>query len=722
MHRRIEVLGSLRSLGSAQAAFSTQPPSGRSISSAARAAAPAALELEDEDLPGYEDNSMEEEFEEEKGRRSLASIFESDEEDVIEVDDAIQDESLLLENCGLSPETIRALNSRGIKSLFPIQKHVYVPAASGRDMIGRAKTGSGKTLAFSLPVIESLIKAHKEFAGRPPMGRAPKCIVMAPTRELAKQVEREFAGSAPSLSLGCYYGGVDIGAQIRQLKQGVDVVVGTPGRVIDLINRRVLDLSEIEFVILDEADMMLSVGFDEDVETILESVPEKRQTMLFSATMPSWVKRLTKKHLKDPVLVDLVGDSQSGKLNENIRSMAVQVEPAMRRSVLADVLTVYGAVGKSIVFTQTKRDADEVAAGIAQVLPCEALHGDMGQKQREVVLQNFRKGKFTVLAATDVAARGLDIPDVDLVVHYELPKDTESFLHRSGRTARAGKTGTTVALFTRRETQYLRKIVREVGVANLEIMGPPGPKEVMESSAKQVLRRLDNVDEDVKAFFMPAAEAVMATSDPKDAMCAALAALSGLMDVPKPRSLLTQEVGYTTVRVMSRAGRITKGGHIMTIVRNVLGEEATSEVGRFRMLTDEKAGTQGAAFDLPDELAAKMQANAEELTSRGFDLDMPKSLPLEEERPGASRFGGGMRSNFRGRTDRDARGSRGYGSDRRGGGGGSSYGRSSGGGYGRSEGRNYGGRSGGYDGGYGGGGNRGRSDSYGGSGRNGGSW
>ena len=345
---------------------------------------------------------------------------------------------------------------------------------------------------------------------------------------------------APTLEIGCYYGGSPIGAQQRQLRKGVDVVVGTPGRVIDLIDQNSLDLGQvrapgellaaaaaaglaqpagaqrgcraflgaaasargaaqaahgaaagssgcgsrhlaaagtspapasrslacplthtlppflppppsppspphpslqIQFVILDEADQMLNVGFEKDVETILENVPAARQTMLFSATMPKWVKKLVKSYLRDPVTVDAVGEGQSGKMADSITALAVQVTDESRRRVLVDVLTVYGEGGKAIVFTQTKREADEVSAAVAAHLPCEALHGDLSQKDREKVLAAFRAGKVSILVATDVAARGLDIPEVDLVVHYELPQDPEGFLHRSGERKSGGGVG-----------------------------------------------------------------------------------------------------------------------------------------------------------------------------------------------------------------------------------------------------------------------------------------
>ena len=238
------------------------------------------------------------------------------------------------------------------------------------------------------------------------------------------------------------------------------------------------------------------------------------------------------------------------------------------------------------MFTQTKREADEVAAALALSMPCEALHGDIAQKTRETVLRHFRDGKFNALVATDVAARGLDIPDVDLVVHYDLPQDSETFLHRSGRTGRAGRSGTAIAMFTAREAGQFRRMLRDVKVTTVELVPPPGPKEVMAASARQVMRRLDNVDADVRSFFEPAADAVLASADPRMALASALAAMSGMLEVPQERSLLSQEVGATTLRVMSRPGRITSTTHVFTIVRKLLGPEAANTVGRVRMLTD----------------------------------------------------------------------------------------------------------------------------------------
>ncbi|CAN8258475.1 unnamed protein product [Cochlearia groenlandica] len=386
------------------------------------------------------------------------SVSQSSERVIGESPESVVGDGLAISELGIAPEIVKALSSKGIDKLFPIQKAVLEPAMQGRDMIGRARTGTGKTLAFGIPIIDKIIKFNAKH-GR---GRNPLCLVLAPTRELARQVEKEFRESAPSLDTICVYGGTPIGQQMRQLDYGVDVTVGTPGRIIDLIKRGALNLSEVQFVVLDEADQMLQVGFAEDVEVILERLPEKRQSMMFSATMPSWIRSLTKKYLNDPLTIDLVGDSDQ-KLADGITTYSIIADSYGRASIIGPLVTEHAKGGKCIVFTQTKRDADRLSYGLARTFKCEALHGDISQSQRERTLAGFRDGHFNILVATDVAARGLDVPNVDLVVHYELPNNTETFVHRTGRTGRAGKKGSAILIYSQDQSRAVKIIEREVG-------------------------------------------------------------------------------------------------------------------------------------------------------------------------------------------------------------------------------------------------------------------
>ncbi|KAF4360035.1 hypothetical protein F8388_021328 [Cannabis sativa] len=320
------------------------------------------------------------------------------------------DDGLEISKLGIAQEIVSALAKRGILKLFPIQRAVLEPAMEGRDMIGRARTGTGKTLAFGIPIMDKIV----QFNAKHGRGRNPLALVLAPTRELARQVEREFQESAPSLDTICVYGGTPISAQMRQLQYGVDIAVGTPGRVIDLLKRGALNLTEVQFLVIDEADQMLQVGFQEDVERILESLPKKRQSMMFSATMPSWIRKLTQNYLKTPVNIDLVGDSDQ-KLADGISLFSIASDMHGKPSIIGPLITEHAKGGKCIVFTQTKRDADRLAYAMAKSHRCEALHGDISQSQRERTLAGFRDGNFNILVATDVASRGLDIPNVDLL-------------------------------------------------------------------------------------------------------------------------------------------------------------------------------------------------------------------------------------------------------------------------------------------------------------------
>ncbi|XP_042489170.1 DEAD-box ATP-dependent RNA helicase 53, mitochondrial-like [Macadamia integrifolia] len=390
------------------------------------------------------------------------------------------DEGLEIAKLGIAPEIVSALAKKGIAKLFPIQKAVLEPAMQGRDMIGRARTGTGKTLAFGIPIMDRII----QFNAKHGRGRNPLALVLAPTRELARQVEKEFHESAPNLDTLCVYGGVPISHQMNTLDHGVDVVVGTPGRIIDLLKRGALNLSEVQFIVLDEADQMLAVGFDEDVEVILEKLPKKRQSMMFSATMPTWIRKLTQKYLKDPLTIDLVGDSDQ-KLAEGITLYSIVADMYGKASVIGPLITEHAKGGKCIVFTQTKRDADRLAYSMARSLSCEALHGDISQNQRERTLAGFRDGRFNVLVATDVAARGLDVPNVDLVIHYELPNNSEIFVHRSGRTGRAGKKGSAILIYTDSQQRSVRMIERDVGCKFKEL-----PKIAVEAGDREMFSEM----------------------------------------------------------------------------------------------------------------------------------------------------------------------------------------------------------------------------------------
>ncbi|KAL8234491.1 hypothetical protein R6Q59_020591 [Mikania micrantha] len=515
----------------------------------------------------------------------------------------VDDDELAIANLGLPQRLVQSLEKRQITRLFPIQRAVLVPALEGRDIIARAKTGTGKTLAFGIPIIKRLTE-HDEERISPRRGqRLPRVLVLAPTRELAKQVETEIKESAPYLSTVCVYGGVSYSSQQNALSRGVDVVVGTPGRLIDLIGSNSLKLGEVQFLVLDEADQMLAVGFEEDVEHILEQLPSERQSMLFSATMPGWVKKLSRKYLNNPLTIDLVGD-QDEKLAEGIKLYAIPTTSTSKRTILGDLVTVYAKGGKTIVFTQTKRDADEVSMALTNSIASEALHGDISQHQRERTLNGFRQGKFTVLVATDVASRGLDIPNVDLVIHYELPNDPETFVHRSGRTGRAGKEGTAILMFTNSQRRTIRSLERDVG-CKFDFINPPAVEDVLESSAQQVVATLSGVHQESIEFFTPTAQKLIEEQG-ASALAAALAQLSGFSKPPSSRSLITHEQGWTTLQ-MTRDPALTRGFMSARTVTGFLADvyaTAADELGKIHIIADERV--QGAVFDLPEEIAKEL--------------------------------------------------------------------------------------------------------------------
>jgi superfamily II DNA/RNA helicase len=353
---------------------------------------------------------------------------------------------------GVARELVAVLSSQGITVPFPVQALTIPDGIAGRDVCGKAKTGSGKTLAFGLPL---LMRAGR---GDP---HAPRALVLVPTRELAVQVADVLKplGEAADRRVVVVYGGADIERQIKKLRRGVDVVIATPGRLIDLTERRALSVSDVEVVVLDEADRMADMGFLPQVEWILRRIERRHQTMLFSATLDGDVDRVVKRHLHDPVRHEV----HSAKPTvESMEHRFLQVHQMDKVKVVAAICR--GAT-KVLVFVRTKRGADRLVGQLAREgVRAAAIHGDLRQSSREKALDDFHSGRLHVLVATDVAARGLDIDDVDVVVHYDPPEDHKSYLHRSGRTARAGGTGVVATLVLWDEVLDVERIQKRLGL------------------------------------------------------------------------------------------------------------------------------------------------------------------------------------------------------------------------------------------------------------------
>ncbi|MDX6738805.1 DEAD/DEAH box helicase [Actinocorallia sp. A-T 12471] len=356
---------------------------------------------------------------------------------------------------GVIPEIADALATEGITTPFPIQSLALPIALEGQDIIGQARTGTGKTFAFGIPLLQRITHG----------GKAPQGLVVVPTRELAIQVHDDLtlAGGKLGSRVLSVYGGRAYEPQIEALRDGVDVVVGTPGRMLDLIKQRHLDLSQVSVLVLDEADRMLDLGFLPDIERIVAKVPEQRQTMLFSATMPGEIMTLSRKYLTRPTNVRAEAHAES-EAQPKVRQFVWQAHQMDKPEVLARLLQADGR-GLTMVFCQTKRTCDRLAADMAQRgFAVAAVHGDLGQGQRERALRAFRHGKIDVLIATDVAARGLDIDDVTHVVNYECPEDEKTHVHRIGRTGRAGKEGIAVTLVDWNDLQRWKLINKALGL------------------------------------------------------------------------------------------------------------------------------------------------------------------------------------------------------------------------------------------------------------------
>jgi ATP-dependent RNA helicase DeaD len=357
------------------------------------------------------------------------------------------------EELGLLPQLVQTVALLGFEQATPIQQAAIPALLSGRNMIGQAQTGTGKTAAFALPMLQRLLEMDTTEQGK----RRVRALVLAPTRELAIQVTEAISGMArnTSLRLLTVYGGQPYGVQIRQIERGVDVVVGTPGRMLDLIHKNILDLSQVCYLVLDEADEMLEMGFIEDVETIMAQATGERQVALFSATMPAAIRKLADRYVSDPEFISVTPSRMTVAETEQ-RFYRVREENKLE--ALTRLLEVEG-VTSALIFARTKARVQELAeALIAGGYAAEALHGDLNQVRREYVLNRFRRNSVTLLVATDVAARGLDIENVSHVINYDVPADAEDYVHRIGRTGRAGRKGTALTFFHPRDRARRREI------------------------------------------------------------------------------------------------------------------------------------------------------------------------------------------------------------------------------------------------------------------------
>lgn len=404
---------------------------------------------------------------------------------------------MTFQEMGLNSSVLKAIAELGFETPTPIQEQAIPIMLGGlQDVVALAQTGTGKTAAFGLPLTSILDFQSKQT----------QALILCPTRELCMQITRDLQNFTKYINgahVVAIYGGASIEGQIKEMRRGPQIIVGTPGRMVDMIERRVLELSTVEFVVLDEADEMLHMGFKEDLDRILSETGEKKNTWLFSATMPNEVLRISKSYMNDPVEVT-VGNKNAG--NENIEHLYYVVHQKDKYLALKRIAD-YNPDIFAIVFCRTKAETQQVADQlIKDGYNADALHGDLSQAQRDFVMKRYRSRALQMLVATDVAARGIDVNDVTHVINYNIPDEIENYTHRSGRTARAGKSGVSILLINMREQYKIREIEKVIKQKFTQVPVPTG-EEVCEQQLIGLVKRLHNVEVDEKAIdrFLPVA-------------------------------------------------------------------------------------------------------------------------------------------------------------------------------------------------------------------------
>lgn len=375
---------------------------------------------------------------------------------------------MLFKDLEINETILKNLAAEGYESPTPIQQQAIPILLKGRDLLGCAQTGTGKTAAFSIPILQLLKERGFGESGK----RFLKVLILTPTRELASQIGESFKAYGKGLNLthAVIFGGVNQNPQVAQMKQGVDILIATPGRLLDLMNQGVIKLDTIDFFVLDEADRMLDMGFIHDINKILPKLPKKRQSIFFSATIPLSIANLANSILKDPEMVKVTPVSSTA---ETVKQEVYHVMKSMKRNLLKHLIKEKN-MQQVLVFSRTKHGADRIARELAKAnIPASAIHGDKAQNAREKALAQFKERKIKALVATDIAARGIDIDSLEWVINFDLPNEPESYVHRIGRTGRAGASGTAISFCDIDERPYLKDIEKLIKIKIKEIKEHP---------------------------------------------------------------------------------------------------------------------------------------------------------------------------------------------------------------------------------------------------------
>lgn len=585
----------------------------------------------------------------------------------------------------LPDDVLEAIDKVGFETPSPIQERTIPVLMEGNDVVGLAQTGTGKTAAFALPILARITKSE----------RSPQALVLAPTRELALQVAdsfQSFADHLGGINVLPIYGGQSYGIQLSGLRRGAHIVVGTPGRVIDHLEKGSLDISGLRFLVLDEADEMLQMGFQEDVERILEDTPEDKQVALFSATMPNAIRAISKQYLNDPEEITVRAASRT---NTNITQRYLQVAHRNKLDALTRILEVV-EFEAMITFVRTKFETEELAEKLrARGFSAQAINGDIPQAQRERTVDQLKDGRLDILVATDVAARGLDVDRISHVLNYDIPHDTESYVHRIGRTGRAGRTGEAILFVTPRERRMLRSIERATN-APLERMDLPTVDEVNESRKEKFADSItESLENSQVAVFRSLVEAY---SEEHDVPMADIAAALATQAQAGDEFLMKEPPKHSRDQRSSRDGRDDKNrrrgergdrfersGKNMAVYRLAVGRRQHVRPGAIVGAIANEGGLHSRDFGRivinGDHTFVELPANLpRDVFERLEDTRISGQLINIEEAPGASldrpRGGRGFDRDDRGRgrrnferNNRDSRGGRsGRGGNYRGGG------------------------------------------------------
>ena len=516
------------------------------------------------------------------------------------------------EDLNLDRKILAALKEMGFEEPSPIQKGAIPMALEGEDLIGQAQTGTGKTAAFGIPIIQKINEKDRHI----------QALVMSPTRELCIQVADEISkiGKTKRIRVLPVYGGQPIERQIRSLKRGIQVVIGTPGRLLDHIRRGTIDLEYVNFLVLDEADEMLDMGFVDDMENIIKNVPPERQTMLFSATMPRPILSISKKYMRAPKVVAIHKEVVTAPtIDQYYYETRDKVDGLCRILDTTDDC-------KMIIFCRTKKGVDELVIALAtRGYEAEGLHGDLSQNQRDRVMKKFRSGQVDILVATDVAARGLDIDNITHVVNFDVPSDSESYVHRIGRTGRAGNTGVALTFITPREFRQLKLIERSIKTKIIRGTLPTDAS-VLERQREQIVSKMQTIlEQDRYQDYLPIVETLEKDYDVQDIAAAALKFMqegAKALEEPAEEESLPDALANTgakpgMVRLfvnIGRASRVTVRDNVQSIA--IEAEIPARSIGRISIYD------KFSFVEVPMEHAEKVLAVMHRNTIRGCRVNM----------------------------------------------------------------------------------------------------